>query len=303
MKFGKLENVDAVNFTMLDDPEDTLALLEGLPVRQGAPNVYFGCTGWAMKEWVGTYYPKGTKSKNYLDEYAKQFNTIELNTTHYRIPDQQSIEKWVSQTPAHFRFSPKLPQMISHSHDLALSNTYTQSFCQVITGLGERLGLSFMQLPPHFGPSQLAILEQFLHKFPLDKVPLAVEIRNDIWLNSPDEMKRLNELLSHYGVGTVMSDVAGCREALHLHLTTATAMIRFVGNDLHPSDYARVDAWVERLQKWFDKGLESVYFFHHQPENLLAPDMTEYFVVRINERCGLDLPIPRKHQDQQLSLF
>lgn len=303
MKFGKLDNVDGVNFEMPEDPQDSIDLLDKLPALQGPPNVYIGCTGWSMKEWVGGYYPQGTKAQNYLDEYAKQFNTIELNTTHYRIPDEQTIARWVEKTPAHFRFSPKLPQMISHSNDLAISNTYTQSFCQVIVGLGERLGTSFMQLPPHFGPDQLDLLELFLKKFPVDKVPLAIEIRHSAFFEQPEEMSKLNALLAHFGVGTVFSDVAGCREALHLHLTNATAMVRFVGNDLHPSDYERVDAWMERLQLWIEKGLENIYFFHHQPENILAPDMAEYFIKKMNERCGLSLAVPNKHQDQQLSLF
>ena len=303
MKFGKLDNVDSVNFEMPEDPQDTIDLLDKLSPLQGPPKVYIGCTGWSMKEWVGGYYPPGTKSQNYLDEYAKQFNTIELNTTHYRIPDEQTIARWVDKTPAHFRFSPKLPQIISHSNDLAISNTYTQSFCQVIVGLGERLGTSFMQLPPHFGPDKLDLLELFLKKFPVDKVPLAIEVRHPTFFEQPEEMAKLNALLAHFSVGTVFSDVAGCREVLHLHLTTPMAMIRFVGNDLHPSDYERVDAWIERLKQWIDKGLESIYFFHHQPENILAPDMAEYFIRKMNEVCELSLTVPTKHQNQQLSLF
>lgn len=303
MKFGKLENVDHVDFSMPEDPKRTKELLEKLPTLNGKPNVYFGCTGWSMKEWVGGYYPKGTKTANYLDEYAKQFNTIELNTTHYRIPKPDLIKRWVDKTSKDFRFSPKIPQSISHSNDLGLNNGYIDMFGEVIQLMGERLGVPFMQLPPSFGPQKLPILEQFFQKFPLGKVPLALEIRHEEWLKKGSAADELWDLTQKYGVTTVMSDVAGRRDALHMELTTPIAMIRFVGNDLHPSDYKRIDAWVERLKGWFDQGLETVYFFHHQPDNILAPDMTEYFVRKINAVLDLNLKVPEKYKDVQMSLF
>jgi uncharacterized protein YecE (DUF72 family) len=303
MKFGKLENVDGVDFTMPKDPKRTTELLASLPALKGKPKVYFGCTGWSMKEWVGDYYPKGTKTANYLDEYAKQFNTIELNTTHYRIPKADLIERWVEKTPKNFRFSPKIPQSISHSNELGLNNGYIEMFAEVIQLMGERLGVSFMQLPPSFGPQKLPILEQFFQRFPLKQVPLALEVRHDDWLKDKTAAKELWDLAQQYKVSTVMSDVAGRRDALHMELTTPVAMIRFVGNDLHPTDYKRVDAWVERLKYWFDQGLETVYFFHHQPDNILAPDMTEYFVRQINAVCDLNLRVPEKYKDAQMSLF
>lgn len=303
MKFGKLEHVDHVDFSMSADPVRTQGLLANLDPKEASPKLYYGCTGWSMKEWVGGYYPKGTKSGNYLDEYAKQFNTIELNTTYYRIPSESLIQKWVDKTPTGFRFSPKIPQIISHSKDLALGKGHTKHFCEVIQGLGQRLGTSFLQLPPHFGPQQLPLLDQFLAQFPLKQVPLAVEVRHQAWLNEAAAMKELYDLLAHYEAGTVFSDVAGRRDALHLELTTPEAMIRFVGNDLHESDYQRVDAWCERLKSWFEQGLETAYFFHHQPENIRAPEMTTYFVEQMNAVCDWNLAVPKPHEDRQLTLF
>jgi len=303
MKFGKLENITGVNFSMPKDPQRTTQLLAALPTRSTKPLVYSGCTGWSMKEWVGSYYPKGTKSSDFLLEYAKQFNTIELNSTHYSIPSPELIKKWVAQSPEHFKFSPKIPQIISHSKDLALSAHYIEAFCEAVLGLGPRLGVSFMQLPPTFEPKHLGVLEQFLKRFSCKAVPLAIEVRHETWFENATEMNNLNELLQHHAVGTVMSDVAGRRDALHLELTTDNAMIRFVGNDLHESDYIRIDTWVERLKTWFDAGLQSVYFFQHQPENLLAPDMAVYFNKKMNELCGLNLKIAKKYDDIQMSLF
>jgi Protein of unknown function DUF72 len=93
MDFGKLNNIENVDFTLPPDAPKTAEILRGLPTRPHLPHVYIGATGWSMKEWVGTYYPKGTKATDYLQAYGKQFNSIELNTTHYRIPSQTDIQK------------------------------------------------------------------------------------------------------------------------------------------------------------------------------------------------------------------
>ena len=85
MKFGKLQDISKVDFTLPPDAGENELFFDRLPKSENV-TIYIGCTGWSMKEWVGRVYPKGTKTKDYLQHYGKQFNTIELNTTHYRIP-------------------------------------------------------------------------------------------------------------------------------------------------------------------------------------------------------------------------
>jgi uncharacterized protein YecE (DUF72 family) len=302
MKFGKMGKIEGIDFTMPPDPKATAKLLESLPKINHAPEIYSGCTGWSVKEWLGTYYPKGTKSQDFLQAYAHQFNTIELNSTYYRIPDKKTVNRWVEQTATGFKFAPKIPKIISHSPDLSLNEHYIENFSETISGLGNRLGVSFLQLPPNFSPAQLRLLENFLKRFPVKEIALAVEIRNENWFTERD-MEILQQMLSAYGAGTVLSDVAGRRDVLHMYLSNDTAIIRFVGNELHPTDFSRLDSWAERLKNWFDKGLKSLYFFHHQDDNLLAPEMTAHFNHKLNQLLGSDLKIPLKHSDIQMSLF
>lgn len=302
MKFGKMGKIDGIDFTMPPTPKTTEELLKKSVKTKSAPLIFSGCTGWSMKEWLGSFYPKNAKSQDFLRFYARQFNTIELNSTYYRIPDKKSVDKWVEQTQPGFKFAPKIPQIISQSEDLSLRENYIESFSEVIVGLGDRLGTSFLQLPPNFAPKNIRSLEQFLKRFPCKDIPLSVEIRNENWFVEKD-MTILQELLSEYGAGMVLSDVAGRRDVLHMYLSNSTAMIRFVGNELHPSDFSRMDAWIYRLKEWFDLGLREVYFFHHQDNNLLAPEMSIYFNRKLNDVLGTNLTVPVKHNDVQLSLF
>ena len=145
---------------------------------------YIGCTGWSMKEWVGKVYPTGTKAKGYLEHYSKQFNTIELNTTHYRTPDSKTIQKWKSESELQIlSFVPKILQAISHSRNLGAGTGQIINFVEAIQGLEEKLGCSFMQFPPYFGVDKLPVLESFVKQFPTH-IPLALELRHESWFKT-----------------------------------------------------------------------------------------------------------------------
>lgn len=316
MKFGKLSNLSqlsSIDFSLPQDHRRNSSLLQSLSTssnhneRSQSPRVYVGCTGWSMKEWVGTVYPKGTKSKDYLKHYVRQFNTIELNTTHYRIPKPETIQQWRQTATKDFKFAPKIPQSISHSRDLGRSTDYLTRFCGAINGLQENLGCSFMQLPPYFDVTRLPVLASFLKRWS-NHLPLAIEIRHESWFENPEHLNALCALLQEHNTALVITDVAGRRDVLHARLTTNIAMIRFVGNGLHTTDYDRANAWCNRLQTWLQQGLQEVYFFPHQPDNLLAPEMVQYIVEQMQRLMGDHLKIksPKLNNDtegEQMSLW
>lgn len=304
MKFGKLPNISGVNFTLPNDPPNTKNVLSNLTLIPN-PTLYVGCTGWSMKEWVGHVYPSNAKTKDYLLHYAKQFNTIELNTTHYRIPTLDTIYKWKSTAAADFRFCPKIPQSISHSSGMGLNDGKLRAFCEAIQQLDEKMGCCFMQMPPYFDTSRLPILATFLEKMP-STIPLAIEVRHESWFRSEAQLMPLVELAKAKNCALVVTDVAGRRDVLHQQLTNRIAMIRFVGNDLHATDYSRIDEWIQRLKTWFAQGITEAYFFTHEPDNIKAPELAKYVV----EQAKALLPTVTtrgpefiKEQGQQMSLF
>ena len=306
MKFGKLPNIDQIDFTLPPDASGTKAVLAKLSPNK--PQLYVGCTGWGMKEWVGTVYPPKTKAKDFLHHYARQFGTIELNTTHYRIPTPETVVKWRDTAPTDFRFCPKIPQSISHSRDMGLSGDNTLRFCENIGLLEKKLGCCFVQLPPYFGFDSLSLLTKFLEKFPRT-IPLAVELRHESWFSTPANVEAAFEVMQNLNISPVITDVAGRRDVLHQRLSNHTVLIRWVGNALHSTDYERIDAWVARLKTWFEAGLQQVFFFPHEPDNLLAPDISAYFIQKINEHIGLDIFVPTldgkavENVSGQMSLF
>lgn len=307
MKFGKLQNIDKVDFILPPDPEENPRILRKYDLKTAPLQFYMGCTGWSMKEWVGSVYPNNTKTKDYLRAYGRQFNSIELNTTHYRIPNEDTILRWKRETPPDFKFCPKIPQSISHSRNLGIGGEQLLLFCESIQELKEKLGCCFMQLPPYFDFSRLPLLENFLQHFP-NHIPLAIELRHESWFNAPSRQSALFELLEKYHISPVITDVAGRRDVLHMRLCTASTMVRFVGNGLHPSDFSRIDTWIERIRKWQKEGLVTIYFFPHEPDNIQAPELAAYILKKLSDFDdirvrGPKLEDPNNQEGQQMALF
>lgn len=305
MKFGKLPDVSNVDFTLPEDMSGTKEALGKTKRPSDQVNFYMGGTGWTMKEWVGTIYPADAKQKDYLKHYSRQFNTIEMNTTHYRIPTLEMVEKWKTEAAPDFKFCPKIPQTISHSSNLGMNTGLIEQFAEAISGLGTKLGCCFMQLPPYFGSERLPVLEAFLKNFP-SNIPLAVEVRHESWFENVKNAIQLFDTLEKYNISTVITDVAGRRDVLHMRLTTNTAMIRFVGNALHPSDYTRLNDWMWRVDKWYEQGLENIYFFLHEPEETAVPDVAAYLLKILKPFPRYKIRGPKINNEttgQQITLF
>lgn len=292
MDFGRLPDLRYVDFRLPPDhPETARLLAQARPTQPAAPKLYVGCPIWTNKEWLGSYFPLGIKEADYLHYYAQQFNSLELNMTHYRIPDAPTVRRWRGAVGPGFRFCPKLPRSISHERELFNTDDLVLTFSRAIEELQDALGWAFLQLPPHFGPEHLARLERFLLDWPAT-VPLAVELRHPRWFADRELRDSVFAFLEALNKTLVITDVAGRRDVLPMRLTTPTALIRFNGHGLHSTDYQRADAWAERLATWYAQGLHEAYVFIHQKDVKHAPVWTSYFLDRVRELTGIAVPKP-----------
>ena len=110
MKFGKVDHPETIDFTLPVDHKGTKTLLSNYE-KVETPNVYVGCAKWNRADLKG-FYPRGTKDE--LQYYGTQFNSIELNATFYRIFPADTFAGWYDKTPEHFRFFPKVFQGVTH---------------------------------------------------------------------------------------------------------------------------------------------------------------------------------------------
>lgn len=291
MDFGRVtpEELETIDFTLPPDSKETLAILQKAKSKT-PPQLYFGCAKWGRKDWIGKMYPKGTKDSDFLSYYAKYFNCIELNATFYKIPDEKTMAIWKEKAGDGFLFSPKFSQVISQTKRLQGAEFVTEEFLKGISALGNSLGPCFLQMHPTFAPKSFDVLKNYLEWLPTD-LELFVEVRHPDWFVG-DNFKQLSKLLEDTGKGFVITDTSGRRDCAHMCLTTPKAFIRFVGNSLHPTDYKRIDEWIERIKVWVDAGLTHLYFYMHQHEELHSPELIKYTIIKMNERCGLNIPVP-----------
>ena len=146
-----------------------------------------GTCGWSYDDWVGPFYPPGTRANEYLARYAEQFDIVEVDSTFYRIPSVAMTRRWADQTPADFRFTLKFPQIITHEKKLTDCDDEIEQLNKAIAPLGAKLHCLLVQLG-YFNRQAFATpgafyqrLDEFLGRLPKDW-PVAVETRNKNFL-------------------------------------------------------------------------------------------------------------------------
>lgn len=293
MDFGRVDNPDEIDFTLPPDDQLTEDLFDSLKGDKNVPlQLYIGCTSWGRKDWIGKVYPRGAKDKDLLGYYVKQFNTIELNALFYNLQPKQVIEKWASLAQHGFRFCPKFSNTISHIQQLKNVVPDTDRFLDHMLSFGDNLGPSFLQLSDNFAPNRASVIQDYVRQLPRD-FRTCVELRHADWFREGrSEVSDTWRLLQELGIGTVITDTSGRRDCLHMKLTAPVAFIRFVSNNMHPTDFLRLDAWADRINTWAGKGLREVYFFIHSHDEFYAPDLCKYAVEQFNKTCGTKLKAP-----------
>lgn len=288
MKFGSVDHPERIDFSIPGDHPDTAVVLSKYK-GETPVQVYVGCAKWNRQD-LKNFYPRGTK--NELEYYASQFNSIELNATFYRIFPAEQYSTWYDRTQAGFKFFPKMYNAVSHLRRLN-DTVYpvVEQYLEVTSLLKEKLGTIFLQMHENFGPKNWDRVVRFVEYWPKG-FPLAMEFRHADWFADETVAGELYHLLEENNIANVLVDTAGRRDLLHMRLTNNEAFVRFVGAN-HPSDYARLEDWVKRLAQWKSQGLENIHFFVHQNLEVETPLLSAHFISHLNPILGCDLNIPK----------
>jgi len=292
MEFGRVteKELDKIDFSLPKEPPANKLVLKKTKTK---PLVYLGCAKWGRKEWIGKIYPKGTKDAQFLDQYVKHYNSIELNATHYKIYKPEEIAKWAARAAGRdFKFCPKVTNSISHYSGFNNVDFLTTAFLEGVLAFGDNLGPIFLQVNEKYSPKQRDKLFAYLKTLPTD-LAFFLEVRHPDWFSDKTINKELFDTLRSLKIGAVITDTAGRRDCAHMELSVPKTFIRYVGNSLHKTDFTRTDEWVERIKYWLDHGLRELYFFMHMHDEAFSPELTVYLVDKLNEVCGLHLQRPQ----------
>ena len=155
--------------------------------HEAPPQVWAGTSGWAYPTWKPGFYPPKTSAKKFLNYYASQLTSVEVNYTFRTLPSEKMLSGWIAEAHPNFRFSFKAPQRITHFNRLRDCDGFVAEFFAALRPAAEAkmLGLTLFQLPPHF-KADLAKLEAFLSTpaFLAEGRPkIAFEFRHESWFN------------------------------------------------------------------------------------------------------------------------
>lgn len=288
-----------------------------------SPKIHLGCPVWACAQWVGSLY-RSSSRRTWLNDYSTVFNTVEGNSTFYALPSKDVVSTWAAETNPGFRFALKFPREITHDLQLVGADTITKEFLALLEVLADsdRLGPSFLQLPPYFSGESLEVLQRFLKSLPRE-FPFAVEVRHDDFFHHQQFEQRLDEMLSDCGIDRVLFDSRGLfakppedeteRESQRRKprlpfrdtVTGRHPFVRFVGRNKIEQTEEWLNQWVPIVAKWMKQGLEP-YFFTHAPDDEFAPEMGALFYERLQKEIEMLKPMspwPGRTQPKQLDLF
>ncbi len=185
--------------------------------------IHFGCSGWSYKSWVSRFYPVNLKASEYLNFYSNVFDSVEIDSTFYMIPDKKTVISWKEHTGDLFHFTAKIPQIITHTYRLENYETDLYNFLDVISYLGNKLAMILIQFPPGYTYDKgKGSFLKFIDILP-DRFIYAVEFRDNSWL----EDSILN-VLREYDITLVWSDTPYLKK--HSYLTSDRIYLRLIGD-------------------------------------------------------------------------
>jgi len=173
---------------------------------KAATPLRLGTSAFTAAGWPGSFYPESLKPAEYLSYYAQHFDTVEVDSTFYRIPSASMVKNWYVRTPKGFLFAAKVPQTITHEKVLEDCEAEMRGFLSTMELLGEKLGPLLLQFP-YFNKKAFANAKDFLARLKpfLAKLPkngqFAVEVRNKNWLGA-----ELYDVLRQRGVALALID-------------------------------------------------------------------------------------------------
>jgi uncharacterized protein YecE (DUF72 family) len=239
-----------------------------------------GTSGYAYKEWRGSFYPEKQKTAEMLRYYADRFSAVEINNTFYKLPERGMLERWAEQVPPGFVFVLKASQRITHRQRLSVESKETVDYLfGVAEALGPRLGPVLFQTPP-FLKKDVGRLRAFLDLLPAGR-PAAFEFRHESWRD--DEVY---ETLRARNAAHVCADTEESGEAGAPIVATADwGYLRLRRCDY---DDERLRPWVGRIrvQPW----QRAFVFFKHEDGKPLAWPAIEKFLKLVGARGALSPP-------------
>jgi uncharacterized protein YecE (DUF72 family) len=240
------------------------------------PRARVGCSGWNYADWRGRLYPEGLGTGRWLQRYAEVLDTVEVNSTFYRLAKPDAVRRWMEQTPDDFVFAVKASRYLTHVRRLRELRDGVERFYEAIEPLARspKMGPVLWQLPANFRRDD-DVLAGALEELPEGRHCL--EFRHESWFTRP-----VYDLLRQHGVALVVGDHPERPFQAH-EMTADWTFIRFHhGHRGRRGNYSRteLDEWAERIRRW--KRRREVFAYFNNDWKGFAVDNARYLLRRLD---------------------
>ena len=220
--------------------------------------VFIGTSGYSYRDWVGPFYPPGTKQSEYLTLYAEHFNFVELNFSYYSQPEVQLVKNIAERVSRDFRFSIKAHQSLTHlrESDWKKEASVYRKGIEPLQNAG-KLAAVLLQFPYsfHYTRENRTYLGSLCDE--LEDLPIALEFRSSEW-----QQESVYGELKHRNIAWVSVDTPALQELpepIAVATSTELGYIRFHGRNTENwwkgTGTSRYDYLYsnEELIGWFEK--------------------------------------------------
>jgi uncharacterized protein YecE (DUF72 family) len=229
-----------------------------------------GCSGWSYRDWRGVVYPDGLPARRWFEHYVTLFDTVELNSTFYRLPAATTVTKWAEQAPDAFVYAAKVGQFGTHRMKLRDPAGWLARHLERIELLGPSLGPMVVQLPPRWKRNTRR-LDEFLSIAPR-RHRWAVELRDPSWVH-PETM----DVLRAHDAALVWHDLLPEQPC---ERTASWVYVRFHGPNAVEDRYrgrygeAGLAPWIARLRPVLEDGADVFAYFNNDYDGHAVVDAT-----------------------------
>jgi uncharacterized protein YecE (DUF72 family) len=208
--------------------------------------VHIGCSGWDYADWRGRFYDEHEPKRRWLELYAERFQTVEINSTFYRLARPTAVQRWVQSTPEGFRFAVKASRYLTHVRRLSELGAGIRRFYEPLAPLiaAGRLGPVLWQLPENFHCDEQR-LSAWVEALPPGMH--TIEFRHPSWF-----VPRVLDLLRAAEVALTIGDHPQ-RPFQGYEATAGWRFVRFhYGHRGRAGNYSatELDEWADRIARW-----------------------------------------------------
>lgn len=268
-------------------------------MRRMSNHIHIGTSGWVYPHWRGVFYPPDLPQSCWYNHYAKEFDTVEINYSFYRLPSEQAFDHWREQAPEGFVYAVKANRYITHVKRLKDAADPLERFLSRARQLGEKLGPILWQLPPRWR-ANTERLETFAALLTPNRsaeasalsltearsrrsLTHAFEFRDPRWFVEP-----VRDILERHRLAFCIFDMPGL--PCPAWVTSDVVYLRFHGSgEVYGDQYGReaLRPWATRIQEWLCEGHDVYAYFNNDPFGYAVDDALE--LRQLMGGCSLDI--------------